>query len=187
MQKPRARTGQHGMEGLGALREQGWEARAWVRVSGAPGAAVPECRRLGGFTQQKCTLVVVPRASLKSRGREGCACSAVCRVSPSATLVSLAVVLPRVCAGSSLPSRSRWLALLVVLALQLHYSSLCPCHHTSSLWVSVLSFEGLQSYCEVPPHGLSLHQPKPDFQITPRSRVPGDRTPASLWGPQLHP
>ena len=56
--KSRARTGQHGMEWLGALQRAGMGgfSKPAMRVFWGPGIAVTKCHRLGGFTQQKYIL-----------------------------------------------------------------------------------------------------------------------------------
>ena len=55
MQKSRARTGQYGMERLGALQkaEMGGFSKPAMRVFWCPGIPITKCHRLGGFKQQK--------------------------------------------------------------------------------------------------------------------------------------
>ena len=132
----------------------------------------------------KVHTVMAARASLRSRGREGCACSAVCRESFVALVSVQGPPLPLPALGVA---GAPWWSLPCSCAAPASASVIArpPCGPLSRAPLRTPVVLG-----EVPPSRprlVSLHQPKPDFQIKPRSRVPGDRTSVHLMGTTVHP
>ena len=168
MQKSRARTCQSGMERLGALQkaEMGGFSKPAVRVFWCPGIPVTKCHRQGGFKRQKHILSRPCGRKSEIKAREGL-------LAPRS--VGRALCCPHVCAV--LPCLSPAL----VVAGAPWWSSACSCVTPASASVITcppcvsLSLHLIRAPVildEVPPSWpllISLHQPKPDFQIKPRS------------------
>lgn len=154
MQKPRARTGQHGMEGLGAPAGSR-VGRLRPSLRGCPGP-------LELLYLNAADWVASHSRSARCRGSRGPAWKSLGRAVPALQSVGRVLRHPRLCRvlrsvqqGPPLPLPALgWLALLVVLALQLHYSSLCLCHHTSPWSLSCPLRRTPVVLGEVPPHGL---------------------------------